>query len=124
VSFMDRAVAEQMDIDTEPLDVPLEAKGLNGTPLAWITHKTVPVSLLLSDNHQDTLSFVALDFSHCPLVLGFPWLQTHNPQLDWSTGHIISWSHFCHSHCLVSAAAPACPISPPSPEAIDLSSIR
>jgi len=57
VGEINATMVEQMGIDTKALDEPLVAKGLNGTPLAQITHKTVPVTLLLSGNHEETLRF-------------------------------------------------------------------
>lgn len=47
-SFIDRNVAMQMGIETEPLDSLLEAKALNSLLLARVDQKTVPVTLLLS----------------------------------------------------------------------------
>ncbi|XP_064879551.1 eukaryotic initiation factor 4A-I isoform X2 [Oncorhynchus nerka] len=37
------------------------------------------------------------------VVLGFSWLQRHNPSIDWATGAIVGWSLSCHTHCLKSA---------------------
>ncbi|KAK3551106.1 hypothetical protein QTP70_013579 [Hemibagrus guttatus] len=34
------------------------------------------------------------------IILGFPWLQTHNPVLSWKEGELISWSLYCQHHCL------------------------
>ena len=36
-----------------------------------------------------------------------PWLKRHNPQFDWASGKVVSWSTFCHSTCLQSALSPA-----------------
>ncbi len=43
-SFLDRNVAMQMEIKTEPLDSPLEAKALYGLLLARVDQRTAPVT--------------------------------------------------------------------------------
>lgn len=42
-------------------------------------------------------------------MLGYPWLQLHNPHIDWSLNKIIGWSTHCHSVCLQSALSPRAP---------------
>lgn len=41
-----------------------------------------------------------------PLVLGCPWLQIHNPHIDWANHKTAAWSSFCLSQCLESAPFP------------------
>lgn len=40
---------------------------------------------------------------HAPLVLGLPWLQLHNPHIDWVNKRVLEWSASCLSSCLRSA---------------------
>uniref|UniRef100_A0A8C5N9Y2 Gypsy retrotransposon integrase-like protein 1 n=1 Tax=Gouania willdenowi TaxID=441366 RepID=A0A8C5N9Y2_GOUWI len=120
-SFIDRSVVRQMAISTKPLDSPIDAKALNGKLLARITHQTRPVTLRLSGNHAEKIPLHIIDCPQTPLVLGIPWLRQHNPQIDWTAGKIISWSNFCHSHCLQSALVPAFTVPQTRPEPPDLS---
>ncbi len=113
----------QLGIKTEPLDSPLEAKAPNGLLLAWVDQRTAPITLLLSGNHQEVISFHVIDSPLTPLVLGFPWLKTHNPCIDWTTYQITSWGIYCHSNCLHSALDPVPSTPQPPPEPPDLSSV-
>lgn len=122
-SFIDHDVAIQLGLETQPLERPLEAKALNGQVLAQVSERTLPVNLHLSGNHKESIVFHIFDCKHSPLVLGLPWLKLHNPQIDWSTGRIISWSTFCHSNCLLSALPSVCSESTPVPETPDLSAV-
>ncbi|TWW68233.1 hypothetical protein D4764_19G0000310 [Takifugu flavidus] len=81
----------------------------DGHILGSITHRTSPVQLLISGNHHETIQFHILDFLNPPLILGYPWLQLHNPHIDWSTRAIREWSSSCHLRCLQQAFLPACP---------------
>lgn len=121
-SLIDSAICQQLGIETEPLDVPLKTRALNGMLLATIDHKTAPVSVRLSGNHQEVITFLVIDSPHVPLILGFPWLKLHNPHVDWTTGKVRSWSPYCHSHCLRSALTPTSD-PPPAAEPLDMSSV-
>lgn len=91
-------------------------------PETWkVTHCTLPVSLLVSGNHYNLVSFHILDTPQAPVVLGFPWLQTHNPVIDWAKGCIKGWSDFYKSHCMhtVKASNPV-PVSPSDPTSVPL----
>ena len=68
--------------------------------------RTVPLNLLVSGNQHETISLLVISIPFSPVVLGYSWFWTHNPQIDWGTGRILSWSTHCLSQCLRSAQAP------------------
>lgn len=69
-------------------------------------HQTIPVQMLISGNHHETISFHILSSPRVPLILGYPCLRRHNPHVDWTTGAILGWSSACHKVCLKQASAP------------------
>uniref|UniRef100_A0A3B3WGT0 Ty3 transposon capsid-like protein domain-containing protein n=1 Tax=Poecilia mexicana TaxID=48701 RepID=A0A3B3WGT0_9TELE len=96
-------IVHQLSVPTEPLPVPLRVAALDGTGLPQITHRTKPLHLLISGNHTEEIIFYVFPTTSSHIVLGFNWLFTHNPQIDWVEGKIGSWSSKCHSTCLRSA---------------------
>ncbi|CAJ2511912.1 Uu.00g075370.m01.CDS01 [Anthostomella pinea] len=51
------------------------------------------------DGHLETLlCFLTELGNENPLILGFPWLQTHNPSIDWQTCVITFCSDFCRNN--------------------------
>ena len=104
-----------------PLTVPRNVNALDGRLLSVITHQTVPLSLLISGNHHELISFF-MPATHTPVVLGLPWLRLHNPYNDWARSTIISWSVACHSNCLRSAV-PFLSSSVAPPDSPDLSGV-
>ncbi|KAL0177380.1 hypothetical protein M9458_026274, partial [Cirrhinus mrigala] len=76
---------------------------LNGQTLPTITTITEPITLTVSGNHRESISFYILDSPHAPVVLGHPWLIKHNPRIDWQLRSVSEWSIKCHESCLVSA---------------------
>eukprot|EP00066_Takifugu_rubripes_P011978 XP_011601244.1 PREDICTED: uncharacterized protein LOC105416325 [Takifugu rubripes] len=80
--------------------------GLNGEVLAIVTHQTQPFTLIVSGNHREQIRLFLIPASS-PGVLGAPWLARHNPQIDWLTGRVVSWSVPCRTNCLRSALTPS-----------------
>ena len=105
-SFLDHAIIRELGIATRPLNPPLAVSALNGRSLPRITQVTEPISLLVSGNHREYIQFCVFTCPDSPLVLGFPWLRQHNPQINWAKGNITEWSINCHSLCLHSALSP------------------
>ena len=62
---------------------PLVASSLNGQRIGRITKPTIPLRLLVSGNHQETISLLIIDTPHSLVILGHPWMVKHNPELDW-----------------------------------------
>lgn len=69
----------------------------------YITHRTAPITLLISGNHYETIQLLVISPPNSCVVLCLPWIKLHNPHVDQSSGSIVSWSIFCHSHGLKSA---------------------
>ena len=80
----------------EPLPSPIMVSALDGGKLTTITHKTKPISLIVSGNHWELIQFLLFSVSSVNLILGYPWLIQHNPHIFFSQ----NWSFFCLSNCL------------------------
>ena len=61
----------------------------------------------MSGNHRERISFLLIDSPHSLIILGLPWLQVHNPQINWRGERILRWSVECHALCLKSAESNA-----------------
>ncbi|CAI9544213.1 unnamed protein product, partial [Staurois parvus] len=45
--------------------------------------------------HRELACFQVISSPHYSVVLGYPWLQKHNPTFDWRSAEILSWSPQC-----------------------------
>ncbi len=122
-SFIDSDLVEQLGVSLEPLEVPKNANALDGRLIATVTHRTAPVTLIISGNHREQIQPCVIPSPTSPLVLGLPWLKIHNPNIDWQTSKIVSWSTYCHTHCLQSAVPTVETPSSASFKSPDLSSV-
>lgn len=76
-----------------------------------VSHKTSPVTLVLSGNHCEKLQLKIISAPQDPLVLGYPWLKLHNPH---NPGQDY-WLEYPLSFCLSAVCiVPLCsvPLSP------------
>lgn len=96
-SFIDENVARHAGLPLVELTEPRTVQDLNGRTLARATHRTTSLTLLVSGNHREQIQLFLIPSSASPAVLGSPWLTTHNPQIDWTSGTITAWSVACHS---------------------------
>ena len=88
-SFLDARVVARCGVPLVEIPQPLVANSLKGQHISRITHATVPIKLLTSGNHQETISLFIIDTPHSPVVLGHPWMVKRNPELDWKRHKIV-----------------------------------
>lgn len=68
-------------IPTQPHSTPQSVSGITDHTLTTINLKIPELHVTVSGNHHDIDEFVC-DSSTPQLVIGFPWLQTHNPVIN------------------------------------------
>ncbi|KAI2665208.1 Transposon Tf2-9 polyprotein [Labeo rohita] len=91
-NFIDQAYAAQMGIVIEALSQPLKVTAIDGRPLTLspITHRTQELTLVI-ENHSETIQFYVTKIPSPAIILGHPWLVTHDPLISWTSHRIIHW---------------------------------
>ncbi|KAI2658603.1 Transposon Tf2-8 polyprotein [Labeo rohita] len=104
-NFIDQAYAAQLGIEIEVLSQPLNITAINGRPLNFspVTHRTKELHLLI-DNHAEKIHFFITKITSPPIILGHPWLITHDPFISWTTNRIVHWGATCQELCLQAKA--------------------
>ncbi|KAK3556364.1 hypothetical protein QTP70_007079 [Hemibagrus guttatus] len=49
--------------------------------------------------HHEQLAFYVTSSPANPVILGFPWLRRHDPQISWCSGELVRWSPTCLHPC-------------------------
>ncbi|KAL0189919.1 hypothetical protein M9458_017018, partial [Cirrhinus mrigala] len=119
---MDYTFALKIQAPLLPLTHTIAVHALNGQTLPTISFTTEPITLTVSGNHSEIISFYILDSPLAPIVLGHPWLTKHNPRIDWQQKSVSEWSNKCHESCLVSAC-PSVAVSVFQEKAVDLCNV-
>ena len=91
-SFLDAGAAVHWGIPLVEVSRRLVANSLNGQRIGRITKPTVPLRLLISSNHQETITLLIIDPLPSPVILGHPWMVTYKPAMDWKRHEILGWS--------------------------------
>ena len=73
----------------------MDVKGLKIGSLAF----QVKVDIRIGAHEEQIVLDVAPIGTH-QLILGLPWLEAHDPTVQWRTGHIQFNSQHCNLHCL------------------------
>ena len=83
-------MVRRLKIDTVTLDLPIEAQALDGRTLTRsstvpythaVEYRTVPVNLLVSGNHHESISLLVITSPFSPVVLVTPGLKPTTPRL-------------------------------------------
>ncbi|KAI2659133.1 Transposon Tf2-9 polyprotein [Labeo rohita] len=95
---------------------PVAVAALDGRPLGTgrVSHVTKDLTLRVEPGHQETIRFFVITSPQSPLILGYPWLNRHEPTISWARGVITHWSSHCLEHCIhPTPQTPPKPATPP-----------
>jgi transposase InsO family protein len=100
-NFMNLKFAQDIAIPLTPITVRTVVRVADGKliPVQFVTE---PITMTI-DNHVETISFLVLDLAH-RCILGFSWLEKHDPHVHWSERTLSFTSSHCHANCLPSKA--------------------
>ncbi|KAG1930727.1 retrotransposable element [Pimephales promelas] len=101
-NFMSKSFAEQCNVKLNPCHSLLTVEALDGDPIGEgkIQCVTADIRMDIGSLHSENIQFYVI---HAPLhsiILGYPWLRTHNPHISWREGEIIRWDETCQNRCL------------------------
>ena len=86
--FMDKKFAIGNNIAMRQLPAPIRVYNVDGTLNIGgsITHEATLT--MIHKGHKEDVTFKICDLGKVNLIIGFTWLQKHNPEINWLTGEI------------------------------------
>jgi len=86
--FMNREIARKHGFKITKLKRPLKVKNVDGTENSRgnITHQ-VEVNIFYK-NHVERMRMDICNLGKMEVILGMPWLQAHNLEINWETGEV------------------------------------
>ena len=88
--FIDQNYAKRMGFKTHILEKPLQAYNVDGTKNKRGTIKYYVNLNLEINGRKTTMELLVTGLGKERIILGFPWLQEQNPDINWKTGEF-SW---------------------------------
>ena len=86
--FMDKKMAAKHGFRLQKLERPVAVRNVDGTnnSRGAITHQ-VEVNVYYK-SHVERMRMDMCDLEKIDVILGMPWLQAHNPEINWETGKV------------------------------------
>ena len=86
--FMDKKMAAKYRFRLQKLERPIAVRNVDGTDNSGgaITHQ-VEVNMYYK-GHVERMRMDVCDLGKTNVILGMPWLQAHNPEIDWETREV------------------------------------
>ena len=111
-NFLDLALASSLDIPLVRKNFPEPVRAVDGSELSsgLITHQTPDLTMICDNGHTESISFDLINTPLFGAILGVPWLQTHNPVIDWQTRRVTLNSSFCVHTCYPEAVDTVTPL--------------
>lgn len=99
-SFMDSSFAKSLNLPRRKKECPVPVVAVDGRPLVsgQITEECTLVMKI--GCHSEEIVFDIVTLGHYPVILGVPWLKTHDPTTLWSKHRLIFSSPSCSIKCL------------------------
>lgn len=100
--FIDEEVIKRNKIPVCKKPFPLPVNVIDGHPLhsGPIVSQTLPLLVSTKHLHIESLVLDVIPSPLFPVILGLPWLLTHQPLIDWKNRTVEFNSPFCQSTCL------------------------
>ncbi|KAK3523069.1 hypothetical protein QTP86_012643 [Hemibagrus guttatus] len=97
VNLIDGALVEKLGIPTFPCVPPLKITAIDSQPIGegYLKSQTELLEFRVGLFHRERLASYVTSSSVNPVILGFPWLRRHDPQISWRSGELVRWSHAC-----------------------------
>ncbi|KAH9277068.1 hypothetical protein BASA83_000588 [Batrachochytrium salamandrivorans] len=97
--FMDAELADRLNIPLVKIPVPIKLRLADGDSSSMITHRTLPPSVAYWQT-VETIGFYVTSLCH-GIILGYSWLEHHNPQINWESRMVDFGSNYCLKNCCV-----------------------
>jgi hypothetical protein len=97
-SFIEQTFGAQQNILVVKKSTPVPVEVIDGRTIASgaITHETTPLELCIS-KHTEKIVLNIISTPHYPIILGLPWLEAHNPIIDWRSRTLTFSAQRCTS---------------------------
>lgn len=86
VAFVSESLCQRLNLPHQVISPPISLTGFEGGRESLITSKTS--FKLAIGRHLEKLSAFVISRCKYDLILGLPWLELHNPYIDWKENTI------------------------------------
>lgn len=116
-NFISTQILQELNVRQKKCPVDLRILTIQGKPLGRgrVRHYSPTLFLRVGSLHMEEITFMVLEESTADIILGRPWLNAHQPHIQWATCEILKWSDECFEKCINRPRKPQ-PKSPATPD--------
>jgi hypothetical protein len=112
-NFVNQEFVKKYNLVTSPLSEELSLNVVDGRPIAsGKISKEVVSALFIKNCHLENVSFFVSAIGPFPVILRLPWLEKHNPSIQWKQRNLMFNSEHCQLNC---GSAPLNPLPTTQP---------
>ncbi|KAK3517673.1 hypothetical protein QTP70_015559, partial [Hemibagrus guttatus] len=102
INLIDGALVEELGIPTSPCVPSLQITAIDSQLIGegYLKRQTELLGFQVGLCHYERLAFYVTSSPENPVILGFPWLRHHDPQISWRKGELARWSPTYLRECL------------------------
>ena len=102
-AFIDSSFAQFHKIPLLSLHQPCTVTVVDGCVTSSEVTTHFVCVLLIIDNHIEITDMFVIKLSHYSVILGIPWLRSHDSHIHWKVNTLTFNSSHCLSHCLTAS---------------------
>jgi hypothetical protein len=96
-NFISPLLVQRFKLETQPRETPLPVTHVQGGTVGQVTEQVVCDMRI--GNHRESITLDVVPIGRHTIILGLPWLQAHNPYINWSDNTLSFISTYCATSC-------------------------
>ena len=97
-SFISPDVVQRCGLQTQPRETPLSVTHIQGGKVGMVTEQVR--CRVRKGTHSEFITFDVVPLGKHAIIIGMPWLWTHNPNMDWERSKLSFDSDYCRRNCI------------------------
>jgi hypothetical protein len=97
-NFISPRSADAFGLIRQPRDTPLSVTHFQGKTIGVVTEQVT--CTMRKGTHVEQITLDVVPLGKHAIIIGMPWLQVHNPHLDWVTRKVTFGSEYCKENCI------------------------
>ena len=87
-NFIQQELVDTLKIHQYPLKHPIQAQNVDGTPVKGSNIRQYAILPIKAGTYFHPTKLLITGIGKEQIILGHPWLQRHNPRIDWKTNSL------------------------------------
>ena len=97
-NFISPDAVQRCGLQTQPRETPLSVTHVQGGKVGMVTEQVR--CRVRKGTHSEFITFDVVPLGKHAIIIGMPWLQIHNPNMDWENSKLSFDLEYCRMNCI------------------------